>query len=144
MRIVFALLLAAAPAHAQWWLGGGSTSGTEACTRENTWTVEPRQVDTYTFQFDGRTINATPTPVVAVSTIKQVQADATPGQIITAGPAVAGSQVTVTINPDNGCGTAGCRSGNWYQLDLTPTDSNANEPTAAACIYVKPVKLSPQ
>ena len=142
----FVLLLAlASPASAQWWLGNtGNTSGSEGCTRENTWTVEPKQVDTFTFEFQGRTINATPTPIISVSTIKQVKPDNTPGQIVTTGPSVSGSQVTVTVNPDNGCAAASCRAGNWYQLDLQPTDSSSNKPTAAACIYVKPVKLSPQ
>lgn len=129
----------------QWWLGNaGNTSGTEACQRDNTWVVEPDQKDTFTFQFQGRTINATPTPVVSLSVIKQVQADATPAQIVTGGPAVSGSSVTVQLNPDNGCGSAGCRNGNWYQLDVRPTDSAGNEPTASACLYVRPVRMTPQ
>lgn len=130
---------------AQWWLGTASqSSGTEACQRENTWVVNPDQVDSFTVQFQGRTLNATPTPVVAVSAIKSVQADATPGQIVTAGPSVSGSSVTVKLNPDNGCGSPGCRIGNVYQIDVRPTDSAGNEPTAAGCVVVRDTKLSPQ
>lgn len=130
---------------AQWWLGNGADSaGAEACGPDNTWVINPDQVDSFTVQFQGRTINATPTPVVSVRLVKPVQADASPSQIVTAGPSVSGSSVTVKLNPDNGCGTAGCRTGNAYQLDVRPTDSNGNEPTAAACLIVRDTSLAPK
>ena len=149
MRLVHlaatAWLATAAPAAAQWWLGGGTdTAGSDPCTRDNTWTVEPEQTDSFTFKFEGRTLAVSPTPIVTARLAKTVQADGSPSQIVTGGPAVSGSTVSVQLNPDNGCGTAGCRAGNWYQLDVQPTDDASNKPTLSACVYVRPVTLAPQ
>lgn len=145
MRTFLILALLASPASAQWWLGNGNTTaGTDACTRENTWTIEPEQVDSFTFQFQGRTLQVSPTPVVSTRLIKTVQSDASPSAIVTGGPSVSGSNVSVKLYPDQGCGSAGCRSGNWYQVDVRPTDDATNEPTLSACLYVRPVTLAPQ
>jgi len=135
----------AATADAQFWLGSNSNdAGSTACVRDNTWTFEPAQVDTATYLFEGRTLAASPTPVVTVAVINEAQDDASPSAMVTAGPSVSGSSVTIQLTPDQGCGTAGCRAGNWYQVKVQPTDTLGNKPTHSACVWIKPVLLAPQ
>lgn len=139
-RYLAALIVAVAlalPASAQWWVGGGSTSGSMPCTEANTWTLDPRSADLFGFQFVGRILESSPAPTVAVSLRKTVTADASPAAIVTSGPTVSGDTVSLRLAPSS-------RAGNWYQIDVIPTDIVGNTPLGSACLFVQPSTLVPQ
>lgn len=137
LAAIAAVMALACPASAQWWVGGGSTSGSLPCTETNTWAIDPRSADLFGFQFLGRALEADPAPTVTVALRKTVTADASPAAIVTAGPTVSGDTVTLRLAPSS-------RSGNWYQIDVIPTDSVGNTPLGSACLFVRPSTLVPQ
>ena len=90
-------------------------------------TLEPNAVDTFTIRFIGRTLTAVDSVTVS-NRGHQTIPDTVPNAIKTA-MSFSGSDVLVTLAPDTGCGTAGCRAGNWYQIAVRASDSTGNKPT---------------
>lgn len=133
-RYISAMLCAALvwvmPLHAQ-----------QACTPERTWTFDPQETDNIGFKFVGRTL-ASVTSVTATN-MRVAQADASPTSIIRAS-SVSGDTLTITVYPDYGCGAAGCRAGNMYQINAQVTDSNSLTPAGFACLNVRKTILRPR
>jgi hypothetical protein len=105
--------------------------------------IQPAVKDTYSLSFVGRTISLANkgTATAALRGIPK-QADASPTAIITNHSADGTSAVSITINPDYGCGTAGCRAGNVYEIILQPTDADGNTPIGNLLVIVQKKVLS--
>lgn len=116
-------LFAAAPAWAQ------PSPGDEVLVE-----MEPLSIDTITVRFQGRTLAAINNVNVHARTLKN--ADVAPSAIKVA-TAYSGSDVLITLNPDAGCGTSGCRAGNLYQIRVQAQDSSGNRPTFNFLVKVK-------
>lgn len=95
--------------------------------------LEPTEVDTVTCTFSGRTLTDKGTATAALR--KKTAADASPSSVITAHTS-SGSTVSITLNPDNGCGTSGCRAGNTYQIVLQPVEGS-NKPICNLYLIVR-------
>lgn len=104
------------------------------CSEQQTWRSEPVAKDTYGCRFMGRTLSSA---TAEVEVRKANATDSTPTTMVTAGPTVSGDTVSLTIYPDQGCGSSGCRSGNEYQVRIKATDASGNTPTCNACLVVR-------
>lgn len=124
----------AAVASAQWWANEGGSTSTTVCDRDRTLRpLEYSARDTYTLRFVGRTLSGSPT--VTVTCMSCTQSDASPSSIVYGTPSVSGADVTFTLAPDTGCGTSGCRAGNWYLVTVQATAGD-NLPVAKVCLPV--------
>jgi len=110
------------------------------CTDQNTFgPLQPAERDTVALRWD-RTL----TTATATLTLRSMaKPDSTPNAMIVAGPTASGDHVNVTLLPDNGCGTPGCRNGNVYQLSVQATDTNGNLPIGDVCVSVKKKQMVP-
>ena len=98
--------------------------------------VQPAEVDTFSCRFLGRTLSSAGSATVTLRKTKQ--ADASPSGLLSSGPTIVGTtDLKVVVSPDNGCGTAGCRAGNEYEIALLPTDSNSNKPACNLYVIVQ-------
>jgi len=104
-------------------------------------TMEPVEVDTIACRFLSWTLTAAGTATASLRG-SPAQADASPGDIITAGPTLSGSDVSITLTPDQGCGATGCRGGNWYQIKISPTGTGV-APTCNFLLHVEERYLTP-
>lgn len=105
--------------------------------RDQPW-VHPTDVRDFVVRFAGKTLTASGTPVVTLR--RKAQADASPSALVTAS-VVSGGDYTITIAPDTGCGAAGCRAGNLYQIDLKPTTGDSETLLTSLCLQVKKTVL---
>lgn len=104
--------------------------------RKNEYPIEPAATDTIGCAWER--IITDPGVVLSVSLINvPAHADASPASIIIAGPTGAASHLSVTIAPDTGCGTSGCRVGNDYRIKLRATDSDGNHPICNLVVKVR-------
>ena len=126
-RWLWILLLVPWPALAQ-----------QICTPERTWTFDPAEKDNVGFQFVGRTLASVTSATAAL--IKRTAADANPTGLITAS-SVSGDTLSPTLAPNTGCGAAGCRAGNVYQISVQATDSATMTPMGHACLVVRKTAL---
>lgn len=110
----------------------------QACTPDHTWTFDPAEKDNVGFQFVGRTLSNVVSATASV--IKRTAADANPTGLITAS-SVSGDTLSLTVAPDTGCGVAGCRAGNVYQISVQATDSATMTPMGFACLVVHKTAL---
>jgi hypothetical protein len=131
LLLLLALLwLLAAPAFAQ-----PSAPSPPWCKPTETWTFDAAEKDSVGFQFKTRTLAS----VHSVTLVARIvaQADASPTSIATAS-SVSGDTLSITLVPDTGCGTAGCRAGNQYWIVAQPQDSAGNQPIGIGCLVVRP------
>lgn len=105
-------------------------------------TLEPVEVETIACVFDGRTLVADGENILVTTRGVPAQADASPQSIIVEQDST-GSQVTMRINPDQGCVTSGCRNGNYYQIRCQGTADDGAMPTGNVLLQVKKVVLAP-
>lgn len=105
--------------------------------RDQPW-VQPTDVRKFVVRFHGETLSTTGTPTVTLR--RKAQADASPSALVTAS-AVSGTDYTITIAPDTGCGASGCRAGNEYQIDLNPTNSDSETLVTSLCLRVRKTVL---
>lgn len=109
MRTLLVALLLAAPAWAQ--------PGPPATT-PNVVRMAPDAILSPDCEFASWTLTAA--GAATVTLVTTARADASPSSIIVAGPTRSGNTISVRISPDEGCGTAGCRTGNSYLIALRP------------------------
>jgi hypothetical protein len=104
--------------------------------------IDPTEVDTYTIRWEGRVLSATPGDhtITITPSGPLKQADASPNAIKTA-HAVSGSDLTITLSPNAGCGSSGCRAGNTYQVRIQVTDSAGNRPVYDLLLKVQKAVL---
>lgn len=96
--------------------------------------LQPTEVDTFTCDL-GITLTGKGTATAALRKTKQ--SDASPNALLTAHAlASPATGVSITIDPDAGCGTSGCRAGNEYEIVLQPTDGT-NEPICNLYLIVE-------
>lgn len=71
-------------------------------------------------------------------------ADATPSGLVTTTAVSGTTDCNVTVSPDNGCGTAGCRAGNVYQVQTTATMSSGTKLNCDFRVDVYKLRFQPR
>lgn len=103
--------------------------------RRHEFPIEPAATDTTGCSWE-RTIVSGEVLSVRLANIPP-HADGSPAAIITAGPTGTANLLLVTIAPDTGCGSSGCRLGNDYLVKLRATDSAGNHPICNVIVQVR-------
>lgn len=85
--------------------------------------LDPAEIDTIGCDFEDWTLTGAGS--VSVRLIPPARrSDASPSSIVVAGPTLSGNRVSARINPDQGCGATGCRTGNSYQITFTAAEGS--------------------
>lgn len=103
--------------------------------RKNVHPIEPAATDTIGCSWERSILSGTVLSVRLANV--PAHADGSPAGIITAGPTGSANLLLVTIAPDTGCGTSGCRVGNDYLVKLRALDSNGNRPICNLIVQVR-------
>ena len=124
MKTLLAVLLLASVAHAQ------------PITTPHVVRMAPNAILAPDCEFASWTLTAAGT--ATVTQIVKARVDASPSAIIVAGPTRTNNTIAVRISPDEGCGTAGCRNGNSYLVELRP-EAGSERPICVIRVDVRKV-----
>jgi hypothetical protein len=116
------------------WLAAGVDA--QVCREDQIWESEPQARDTYAMRFVGRTVASAAVEIKCAVGGCPIT-DSNPAAMRVAGPTASGDLVSFVLYPDAGCGTAGCRAGNRYQIRVQATDADTNTPTGNVCFIAR-------